>query len=250
MSEEQIVSIIIDDDVFIRDLLRDKLEQHVPDVELAGTALSGKEGIQLIQKTQPDLVFLDVEMTDMTGFEMLSQLEAIDFQVIFITSYSHYAVKAIRFNALDYLLKPIDLGELRKSIERYRERMKSNPSASRIKRALRNMHTPRKEEMELTLQLQEGTLYLPIKDIIRIEGERNYSYIHLANKEKKLISKTISDFEDLLDDKGFFRSHKSHLINLSFLNAHNRLEVTLLDDTSIPIARRRLKDFITLMGKK
>ena len=122
------------------------MQQYIPEVELLGTASSGTEGLELIDRVKPALVFLDVEMADMTGFEMLSRIERIDFLTIFITSYSHYAIKAIRFNALDYLVKPIDLGELKKAIARYKDRIGSIAPAEYMQHALNNIHLAKKEE--------------------------------------------------------------------------------------------------------
>ena len=244
MKNQQIKSLIIDDDPFIRDLLKDKLNQYIPEVEILSTANSGSAGLKLIAQFQPDLIFLDVEMGDMTGFEMLAQLNDIPFQTIFITSYSHYAIKAIRFNALDYLLKPIDLGELKKAIQRYKEQPKEPSPNKNIKLALQNMKTPDVANHQLNLQTQEGELNLTLKNIIRIEGERNYSYIYLTNGKKKLIAKTLADFEDLLKDKRFFRCHKSFLVNDFHINSvRNSTNLVMSDGLEIPISRRKKDDF-------
>lgn len=236
----KIKSLIIDDDPFIRDLLLDKLEQYLPEIEVLAMAGSGTEGLAKIKTYQPALIFLDVEMADMTGFEMLGQLEDIDFQTIFITSYSHYAIKAIRFNALDYLVKPIDLGELKEAVKRYQKFIKKNKSPNNLKQAIYNFRTTSASEKKLTLQTQEGELQFTLKNIVRIEADRNYSYIHTVNENKKLTSKTLADLEELLIDKGFFRCHKSHLINFShILKYPNRISVVLSDGVTIPIARRK-----------
>ena len=244
MSSDKIKCLIIDDDPFIRDLLQDKLTQYLPEVEVLATANCGSEGIENIKIHKPELIFLDVEMMDMTGFEMLASLETINFQTIFITSYSHYAIKAIRFNALDYLIKPIDLGELKKAIRRYKDRYKSVPKIDNLKLALQNNNTKQVSDHKLILQTQEGELRLTLKDIIRVEGERNYSYINLINNKKKLVTKTLADLEDLLDDKGFFRCHKSHIVNASHITAApNRFTVELSDATKVPISRRKKDAF-------
>jgi two-component system LytT family response regulator len=244
MSSNKIRSLIIDDDPFIRDLLQDKLHQYLPEVEVLGAATSGTQGLAMINEFQPDLIFLDVEMADMTGFEMLSQIEVINFQTIFITSYSHYAIKAIRFNALDYLVKPIDLGELKASIKRYKNNIEKNTRPDNVQQALINMNTKAVSDQTLTLQTQEGELRLTLKNIVRVEGERNYSYIHLANNKKKLTTKTLGDLEELLGDKGFFRCHKSHLVNFSFIKAYpNSITIQLSDDSELPIARRKKEEF-------
>ena len=244
MSSKLIKSLIIDDDPFIRDLLQDKLNQYIPEIEVLDFASSGSEGLDKIRIHQPDLIFLDVEMADMTGFEMLSRLEEIPFQIIFITSYSHYAIKAIRFNALDYLVKPIDLGELRTSIKRYKKKAAKADSSNNIQQALANINTQSTKDKKLILQTQEGTVQLPLKSIIRIEGERNYSYIHLINGKRKLTTKTLGDLEDLLNDKGFFRCHRSHLINSIHIKSYpNKFSIILQDDVEVPIARRKKEEF-------
>jgi two-component system LytT family response regulator len=238
-----IKSLIIDDDPFIRELLQDKLEQYFPEVEVLATGNSGNQGLQKIEEFKPDLIFLDVEMADMTGFEMLLQLSQITFQTIFITSYSHYAIKAIRFNALDYLVKPIDLGELKTAIQRYKKNT-ANYNDENLQLALSNLKTENIAKHQLILQTQEGELRLTVKNIIRIEGERNYSYIYLTNHKKKLVSKTLSDLEGMLEGKGFFRCHKSFLVNRLNIKSHrNSLILVLSDDTEIPISRRKKEAF-------
>lgn len=237
-------SLIIDDDPFIQELLKDKLEQHFPEVMVVATGGSGTAGKKLIASHKPDLIFLDVEMGDMTGFEMLNQLSIISFQTIFITSFNHYAIKAIRFNALDYLLKPIDLGELRLAIKRYRERIISNTSAAAMENALKNFRTTNTGEKVLLLPMQDGEVKCMLKDIVRIEGERNYSYIHKSNGKRILSSKTLSNFEDILIDVGFFRCHKSHVVNGTHISAITPThEIVLSDNSKIPISRRRVTEF-------
>jgi len=231
--------VIIDDDPFIQDLLNDKINHYFPEINILGFANSGKEGVKKIQDLKPNLVFLDVEMTDMTGFEMLTLIEKIDFKTIFITSYKHYAIKAIRFNALDYLLKPFDLEELKNAIRRF----KSGHSNDNISLALKNFQTKNTSNQILKLKTHKGDLELKLQEIITIKGERNYSNIYLTNNRKKLISKTLSDIEDLLDDKGFFRCHKSHIVNSEHIIFENNNYIKLIDNITIPISRRKKEDF-------
>lgn len=187
MCSEITTCLIIDDDAFILELLQDKLDQHFPEIEVLSTASNGHEGLEKIAMYAPELIFLDVEMTDMTGFEMLAQLSNISFQVIFITSYSHYAIKAIRFNALDYLLKPIDLGELKKAYKRFQDQTRTKPQRENIALALRNSSTKNVADHMLILRTQDGDLKLILKDIVHIEGDRNYSFIHLKNGSRRLV---------------------------------------------------------------
>jgi two-component system LytT family response regulator len=243
-------ALIIDDDHFIVDLLKDKIDLYVPKVEIIGAAYTGQEGIDKIGALQPNLIFLDVEMSDMTGFEMLSQLETIQFQTIFITSFRHYAIKAIRFNALDYLVKPIDLGELKASIVRFEERSRHVNGIDKVKTALTNLKTKDLGDQVLVLKTQEGEMRLSIKHIVRIEGERNYSYIYLTNEKKKLTTKTLGDLEELLADKGFFRPHKSFLVNRMHIDSvPNSFQLVLSDGSEVPIARRKKAEFKAWYGQ-
>ncbi|WP_223033742.1 LytR/AlgR family response regulator transcription factor [Hanstruepera marina] len=239
-TSKPIKCIIIDDDPFIQDLLKDKLNQYFPEIQILGLGNNGQEGILKIQQLKPNLVFLDVEMTDMTGFEMLSKLDAITFKTIFITSYKHYAIKAIRFNALDYLLKPFDLEELKNAILRFKKNQKSN----NVPVALQNLKLKQASDQILILKTQQGELHIQLKDIINIEGERNYSYINMVNSKKELVSKTLSNLEELLEDKGFFRCHKSYLINkLHITENPNGSTLFLSNGMKIPISRRKKDTF-------
>jgi len=244
MSIEKIRCLIIDDDPFILELLQDKLIQHFPEVEVLSTASSGREGLDKIASYNPELIFLDVEMSDMTGFEMLAQLLDINFQTIFITSYSHYAIKAIRFNALDYLLKPIDLGELKRAIKRFRNKTRSKHQKENMSLALRNSSASNVADHMLILKTQDGALKLILKDIVHIEGDRNYSYIHLKNKTKKLVTKTLCNLEELLDSKGFYRCHRSHILNREHIIDSKGISVLLSNAIRIPVSRRKKKSFL------
>jgi two-component system, LytTR family, response regulator len=237
-----IPSLIIDDDPFMHTLLRDKLTQHFPQVEVLAGGLNGTEGLALIEAHRPALVFLDVEMTDMTGFEMLQQVPSPDFQVIFITSYSHYAIKAIRFNALDYIVKPVDIDELGEALSRFARRTEQNRYAEQLAQALQNLQTERPEEQILMLAMQDGELRVPLKHLLRIEGERNYSYLFIERHPRRLSSKNLGEFEEMLGDKGFFRCHRSHLVNGLHIELV-RNTITLTDGTELPISRRKKEAF-------
>lgn len=242
---ETIPCVIIDDDPFIRDLLVDKLMQHFPEIRVIGLAKSGKEGLEMLKSFQPKLVFLDVEMNDMTGFELLSQLSEIKFKTIFITSYRHYAIKAIRFNALDYLLKPFDLEELKNAIARFKSQELPLSTADSIHQALINLATPDTQDHILTLNTQEGPLKIALKDILHIQGDRNYSCIYLTNQRKEIVSKTLADLEEILDDRNFFRSHKSHLVNrIHVKSLPNSFSLMLTSGLILPVSRRRRQEFL------
>ena len=233
----KVKSILVEDNTFMATLLLDLLMENHPNIEVMAIAKNGKEGIEKINRLQPELVFLDIEMPDMNGFEMLTQIESIKFQTIFITAHSHYAIKAFRFNALDYLVKPVEAAQLKQSIGRYRNSSVDNQN--KVKNALDNFKTEKVEEQKLVLPTQQKLLQIPLNQIAYIESDRNYSYIHLANGSRELSSKTLSYFEDILKEKGFFRCHRSFLINQYHIKNIGRDSFKLVDQKEIPISRRK-----------
>lgn len=232
-----IQAVLVEDNAFMATVLRDLLLQNATDIAVVGIATTGKEALQLIATTQPNVVFLDIELPDMTGFELLQQLEDFNFQTIFTTSHSHYAIKAFRFNALDYLIKPIKESELDEAIKRF---LKSSGNSIEVKNALSNLESQLVENQKLVLATQSGTLRLPLKQITHIEGERNYSYIYFANGSRELSSKNLAYFEDILLDKCFFRCHRSYLVNRYHIKTLKKDYFVLKNEIEIPISRRKL----------
>lgn len=234
-----IKSILVEDNTFMATVLSDLLQENHPEIEIIGIAINGKEGLEKIKQLQPDLVFLDIEMPDMTGFEMLNRIETINFQTIFITAHSHYAIKAFRFNALDYLLKPIDKKELAQAIKRHTTNSTLTANKNQVHQALINQKIKKVEDQFILLQTQQGTLQLALKNIIKIESERNYSYIHLSDNTKVLSAKTLGYFENILSEMGFFRSHRSFLINWHHINFLSKSDFILKDQTKVLVSRRK-----------
>ena len=236
ISKQPLKALIVEDNAFMATVLHDLLVQHANTIAVLAIANTGAEALQLIASKKPNVVFLDVELPDMTGFELLQQLDTINFQTIFTTSHSHYAIKAFRFNALDYLVKPIEESELDEAIKRL---LKSANNGMEVKQALSNLEAQSVENQKLVLPKQNGTLRLPLKQITHIEGERNYSYIHLSNGSRELSSKNLAYFEDILLDKGFFRSHRSFLVNRYHIEALKEDHFVLKNRVEIPISRRK-----------
>ncbi|WP_067145763.1 LytR/AlgR family response regulator transcription factor [Pseudotamlana agarivorans] len=229
-------ALIVEDDRFMATVLADMLEHHRDIISVVGVSSTGNEAISMITERQPQVVFLDVELPDMTGFEMLGQLEGINFQTIFTTAHSDYAIKAFRFNALDYLVKPIKENELEESLNRL---LKSNDNSIAIKNALLNIESKSVEEQKLVLPTQQGTLRFALKQITHIEGEGNYSYIYLVNGYKELSSKNLAYFEDILEDKGFFRCHRSYLVNKHHIMELRNDAFILKSGFELPVSRRK-----------
>lgn len=230
-------ALLVEDNPFMATLLLDLIVENHPNIEVMGVAKNGLEGIAMINSLQPELIFLDIEMPDMNGFDMLTKIESINFKTIFITAHSHYAIQAFRFNALDYLVKPIEAAHLKQSIDRFKQRGSENKNS--VQNALDNLKTQKVEEQKLVLPTQQKLLKIPLKQISYIESDRNYSYIHLTNGEKELSSKTLSYFEEMLNEKGFYRCHRSYLINQHHIKSLSNASFKLVDKIEIPISRRK-----------
>ena len=189
---------------------------------------------------RPDPVFLDVEMPDMTGLEMLSKLKEINFQTIFITAHIQYAISAIRFSALDYLLKPIDFTDLRKALKRYESRTSPQRNVENVQQAIQNMETPLLEDQKFVLPLRQGQIKPPLKEIISIKADKNYSVIQLFQDKQVLVTKTLLEFEQILKSRGFFRCHKSYLVNRSHIvSISNSNSIVLSNGHELPVSRRK-----------
>jgi len=207
-------TVIIDDDILARKVLKRILEQNFKEIEIKGEADSVASGIELIEETGPDLVFLDIEMPDGTGFSLLEKLQSFDFKLVFTTSYSDYAITAFKYSAFDYIVKPVLLENVKSTMQRINE----IPVLHERKRVevLKNNLTGHNSEEEATIALPEmnGFSIVKVKDIIRCEGERNYSRIYFRDGKSVLVSRTLLEFDNLLVPHGFYRIHRSHLVNL------------------------------------
>lgn len=238
---DMIKVLIIEDNSFIANILSEVLKENYPEIEVLGIGKNGEDGIKKVNHLNPDLVFLDIEMPDMTGFDMLNKLDNIRFQTIFTTAHSHYAIKAFRFNALDYLIKPVDLEDLSEALNRFKQKNQTKLNQQNVQVALDNLKARKLEDQVLLLNTQQGTLKIALKQIKKIEGDRNYSCIHLSSGQTELSSKTLGYFEDILEDKGFFRCHRSYLVNKLHINQIKNNKVFLLkDDSIVPISRRKM----------
>jgi two-component system LytT family response regulator len=235
----KIRSIIVDDNPLNIAILSDLLEEGYNNrILIVGTAQNGQEALALIQSQKPELVFLDIEMPDMNGFEVLASLGEINFQTIFVTAFSQYAIQAIRFNALDYLVKPIDSKELNLAIRRYRSNDKADHQRQ-IQNALDNRNKKNALDQVLYLPTQEGGIKMALRDIVKIEGDRNYSTFHLSTNKTKISSKTLGHFEEILFGDTFFRCHRSTLVNRHHIDRLQKDSFLMKDGTEIPISRRR-----------
>lgn len=245
-----IKAILIDDETHCRETLAIKLEKYCPEVHLLAQCNSGAEGIQAIARHQPDVVFLDVEMPEMNGFEMLGQLSSISFEVIFTTGYDAYAIKAIRFSALDYLLKPIDKDELKKAMAKLQHKIKHNLT-DQLYILLQKMGNKQAPLQKIALPTFEGFELVSIDNILHCESDSNYTHILLRNGNKLLISRTLKEIEELLEGYPFLRIHNSHVVNLNEIVRFVRGEggyVIMSNNTTIAVSRSRKDALLKVFG--
>lgn len=241
-------TIIVDDNQQARNFLRTLIQQFCPELELLGSASNIQEGRFLIEQVHPELVFLDVEMPNGTGFDLLQQLPQVDFKVIFTTAHEKYALQAIKCSALDYLLKPIDIEDLLLAVGKAKEERQQSTeegtSQLKVQTLLQNLQaTSAQGEQKLLLNDKYGMQVTQVKDIIRLKADNNYTHFFIKDQPPLLISKPLKDYESILPSQQFFRCHKSHLINLSYLLRYDKREdevLILQDGSKVPVSRRKV----------
>lgn len=238
-------SIIIDDERNGRENLAGLLEKYCPRVILLGEADSVKTAIDLIGKYRPDLVFLDIEMPGADGFALLEHFREYPFEVIFVTAYDSYAIRAIRFSAADYILKPININDLLHAVNTVFERLTLKQENERLKQLYHNIQRPK--DPRIGLPSGDRIEFVEVAAIIRCEGEGNYTHIYFADRKPLLVSKSLVEFEELLEEHSFIRVHKAHLVNLKQIAAYLRTEGGMLrmsNGDSVPISRRRKESVV------
>lgn len=249
-------AIIIDDESKSRRSLRQKLADYCPDIEVTAEASNGEEGNFAIRQLMPDLVFLDIEMPKMNGLQMLEQLDGFKGAIVFTTAYNEYAIRAFKFSAFDYLLKPIDIEELKSTISRLKNKLepKALPIAQDFQGQLNLLMEHLKGSMappkKLAVHTQEALHFFDMDEVIRLEANSNYTYLYFVNGIKMLASKTLREFEDLLPEKQFFRVHHSFIINLKYIKKFVKTEggcIEMSDGTLVDISRRKKEQFLQLV---
>jgi len=240
---EQINTVLVDDEKSSLIILEKLLAKCCPHINIIATAQSVSEGISVINEHNPDLVFLDIEMPKANGFQLLEHFRDFRFEVIFVTAYDNYAIKAIRFSAADYILKPINLNDLQIAVSKVAERIHQKQENQRMKQLVYNISQP--QNPRIGLPTGDRIEFIEVHKIIRCQGEGNYSHIYFEGNKHLLVAKTLVEFEDLLQEYSFFRVHKTHLVNLKQVVAYEKTDggiLQLSNGDKIPISRRRKED--------
>ncbi|MFI5220486.1 MAG: LytR/AlgR family response regulator transcription factor [Bacteroidia bacterium] len=239
-------TILIDDQEFCTEVLKDMLGQDYPAIKIVAVCHSGKEGIKAIKKHKPDLVIIDVEMPEMSGFEMLKQIKDPDFEIIFTTAFDKYSIQAIRFSALDYLLKPVVPHELKAAIDRVEHKQSKN-AGNQFKTLFETLKDNKRPVNHVALPSTDGLVFVNVADIIHCESDSNYTTLFLNSSEKMLVTKTLKDIEGLLEGNNFFRIHHSHLINMQHIKKYvrgNAGYVVMSNGHDVAVARNRKEEFL------
>ena len=243
-------AVIVDDNASMRETLSTLLGIYALEIVLLAEANGVKDGIDKIKEYKPDLVFLDVEMEDGTGFDLLSRYGKIDFRFIFVTGHDSYAIRAFKFSAIDYILKPIDPDDLTRALDK----AANTPALEndlKVKTFISNKKASN-EEKKIVLNDAQNTYLIGVKEIVRCEADVNYTCFYLADGRQIVVSKTLKSFDEMLCDHGFFRSHQSHLINLDFFDRFDKSEggvIYLKNGDAIPISTRKRENLMTVLNQ-
>jgi two-component system LytT family response regulator len=244
-------SVVVDDEKPSREVLCNYLKEYCPDVEVVATAGSVKSAYRVIRKLDPDLVFLDIELGDGKGFDLLNLFDKMDFRIVFVTAYSEYAVKAFRFSAVDYLLKPVKIDELKEAVEKARNLNGTNIKSQNIEAFLNNLNSIGKMLPTLVIPHLKGYEVLKISDIIMCRADGYCTYFHLTGNRKIVSSKNLKQYEELLADQNFIRVHHSFIISLNHVTSYTKQgEIILTENNKASLGDAYKDGFIRKVTRK
>jgi two-component system LytT family response regulator len=241
-------AILIDDELSSLQNLRQKLEEYCKSVNVLATAQKPEEAIFLVRHHKPDVLFLDIEMPKMSGFDMLEELKDFESEIIFTTAYNHYAIDAIRISAFDYLIKPIAIEDLQNAVNRMLS-VRARQTRERLRVLKDSMADASSQENKIAVPTGEGLEFIMIREIVRIESSANYSRVFLSDRRSLLVTRLLKDFEDLLAPYRFFRVHNSHVVNLQYITRYIRGEggqVVIENGDVVDVSRRKKEEFLSL----
>lgn len=245
-------SIIVDDEAKSGESLKILIEDFCDDVQVCAICKTVDEGLLAIMEHHPDVVFLDIQMQRETGFDLLERLQEVTFEVIFTTAHSEYAIRAFRFSAIDYLLKPIDLEELRASLGKVKKKLSQGITA-RLQQLMRNLKETSGENYKLALPTTDGLFFVKVSSIVYCEASSNYTEIVTDDGRKHIVSRTLKEYDEMLSEYNFYRIHNSYLINLNAVKKYVRGEggsVVMITGQSLDVSKRKKEGFLARIAKR
>jgi two-component system LytT family response regulator len=243
-------AVIVEDEKKSQEALIALLSRHCKQVDVIGVAEGVREALDLIPEKNPDVIFLDIQMPDGSGFKLLELLDKHNFEVVFVTAYDQYAIKAIKYSALDYLLKPVIPEDLIRAVEKVETRKQTLRLNQNIKVLLENLRSSREKPSKIVLNTAEQIHVVDIDTIIRCESDNYYTRFFFTNNKTLLISRTLKENEELLSEYGFIRPHKSHLVNLKYIKGYSKVDqgqILMTDGTLIPVSRRKREKVVEII---
>lgn len=242
----KVKSIIIDDERKALEILKNKLERLCPNVSIIGESQSPEDGLELIKKLNPDLVFLDIAMPGMSGFDLLSHIDNPDFEIIFATAFDNYAIEAIKHCAIGYLVKPVDNKDLIKAVDKAINNIEEKTALEKNRLLINNLNVKTFLDRKMVIPSNEGLEFVKISEIVYFEGENGYTRIHFKNRKSFLSSHSIGYFAKLLINQPFYLIHKSYLVNVTYIEKYlNEGYIILEDHSKLPVSRSKRQDFFT-----
>lgn len=241
--------LIVDDEEHAREMLITALSICYVETEVIGTAATVEEAAEKVNSLKPDLILLDINLPDGTGFDVLDKLIDKKTLIVFVTAYDHYAVKAFKFSAVDYIVKPVDIDELESAIEKAKEQKETNDLGHNLQVLIDNMNNSSSEEKKIVLKTQESIHIVKVSEVIHCISDQNYTEFYLVNKRRFVVSRTIKEFEELLSDYGFFRPHQSHIINVNRISHFDKTDggaLVMEDGTNVPVSKRKRSELFEL----
>lgn len=245
-------AVIIDDEPAMQEINSRLLSEYFPEIIQAGTANSIDSGIILIEKQNPDLVLLDIELTDGSGFQLLQKLQPYNFKVVFITGFDSFAIKAIKFSALDYILKPVNETEFQLAIQRAVDMIEKNESTQLQIDVLMDSYKREIKSKKLVLRTSDSLHIVDVEDIYFCKSDNSYTTFHFNGNDKILVSKSLKEYESMLNEYGFYRVHQSFLVNLNHIKKVDKADgglIVMKNKREIPVSSRQMKKLIELLEK-
>jgi two-component system LytT family response regulator len=245
-------TLLVDDDQANLGLMKVMFEKNFPEVEIIELCHSPEDALEAITNYSPDLVFIDIEMPGITGFELLEKLRHNDFDVIFITAHDEYSLQAFKFSAIDYLIKPPKVEDIRQAIDRIVQRRNSYVTLDQMRQLMRNLRNQLHEKPRLALNTHEKVIFIQLDEIVRCEANGVYTMFHLTDGRKQMVSKNIQKYEEILVSHGFYRAHRSHIVNIDFVREfvkEGEGHLVMKDNSKVDVSRYRRDDILKKLGK-